>query len=329
MLLRVANEKQYARHDRPAIKKAKTMNKFPLTPTLIAIAIAVLVGACSTVPRTTAQLDQTRIDFAAAQNNPNVARFAASEMQQAGVAMTEANAAADHDDGRDKINRLANIAEQKIAIVQEVAAQRSAAAEAAHNARERDQIRVDRSADEADRARNSAAQSQLAAQAAASAATDADRKTQDAQRMTQEAQAHAMQLQAQLDDLSAKKTDRGMVITLPDVLFGTDQARLSPNGVRTAQKLADVMQQNPQRSIQVEGFTDSTGNAIHNQDLSERRALAVREALTGMGISGDRVAIRGYGAAYPVAANDSSSNRQLNRRVEIVLSDDSGKVSQR
>jgi outer membrane protein OmpA-like peptidoglycan-associated protein len=303
------------------------MNKFPLTPVLIAI--AVLVGACSTVPRTTAQLDQTRIDFVTAQNNPNVPRFAASEMQQAGVAMTEANAAADHDDSADKINRLANIAEQKIAIVQEVAAQRFAAAEAARNGRERDQIRVDKSTNEADQARNSAAQSQLAAQAAASAAADADRKTQNAQRMTQEAQAHAMQLQGQLDDLSAKKTDRGMVITLPDVLFGTDQARLSPNGMRTAQKLADVLQQNPQRSILVEGFTDSTGNTPHNQELSERRAMAVRDALTGMGIAGDRVAVHGYGPAYPAAANDSSSNRQLNRRVEIVLSDDGGKVSQR
>ena len=303
------------------------MKKLALTPVLIAI--AVLVSACSTVPRTTAQLDQTRIDFVAAQNNPNVPRFAASEMQQAGVAMTEANAAADHDDSTDKINRLANIAEQKIAIVQEVAAQRFAAAEAARNARERDQIRVDRSANEADQARNSAAQSQLAAQAAASSAAEADRNRLDAQRMTLDAQARAAQLQGQLDDLSAKKTDRGMVITLSDVLFGTDQASLNPTGMRTAQKLADVLQQNPHRSVLVEGFTDSTGNAPHNQELSERRATAVRDALTGMGVAGDRVAVHGYGPAYPVAANDSSSNRQLNRRVEIVLSDDNGKIAQR
>ena len=303
------------------------MKKLTLTPILIAI--AVLVGACSTVPRTTAQLDQTRIDFAAAQNNPNVPRFAASVMQQAGVAMSEANAAADHDDDTDKINRLANIAEQKIAIVQEVAAQRFAAAEAARNARERDQIRLDQRTNEADQARNSAAQAQLAAQVAANAATEADRNRLDAQRMTLDAQAHAAQLQAQLDDLSAKKTARGMVITLSDVLFGTDQARLNPTGMRTAQKLADVLQQNPQRSVLVEGFTDSTGNTPHNQELSERRAAAVRDALTGMGIAGDRVAIHGYGPAYPVAANDSSDNRQLNRRVEIVLSDDSGKISQR
>ncbi len=305
------------------------MQKLALTPILLAI--AVLVGACSTVPRTTAQLDQARIDFAVAQNNPNVARFATSEMQQAGTAMTDANSAANHDDSVEKIDKLAAIAQQRIAVAQEAATQRSSAAEAeaARSVRERDQMRLDQRTNEANQARNNAAQSQLAAEVALSAAAEADRKRLEAQRMTIDAQAHAAQLQAELDDLSAKKTDRGMVITLGDVLFGTDQARLNPEGMRTAQKLADVLQQNPLRSVLVEGFTDSTGNTPHNQELSERRASAVRGALTGMGIAGDRVAVKGYGPAYPVAANDSSSNRQLNRRVEIVLSDDSGKISQR
>jgi len=307
-------------------QKVNTMKKITLTPILLAVAI--LLGACSTVPRTTAQLEQTRVDFAAAQNNPNIARFAPSEMQQAGVAMTEANAASNQDDSAEKIDRLAAIAQQRIAVAQQVATQRAVAADAARGARERDEIRIDQRVNEADQARNNAAQAQLAAQAAANTA-EADRQRLAAQRMTQDAQAHAAQLQAQLDDLQAKQTARGMVITLGDVLFGTDQARLTPDGMRTAQKLADVLQQNPLRSVLVEGFTDSTGNTPHNQELSERRASAVRDALTGMGIAGDRVATRGYGPAFPVAANDSSTNRQLNRRVEIVLSDDTGKISQR
>lgn len=303
------------------------MNKLTLTPILVAVGI--MISACSTVPRTTAQLDQTRIDFVAAQNNPNVPRFASSEMQQAGAAMIDANAAADHDDSSDKIDRLANIAKQKIAVVQEVAAQRAAAAETARNAREHDQIRLEQRTDEANQAKNDAAQSQLVAAAAVNAAADADRGRLDAQRMTLDAQTHAAQLQGQLDDLSAKKSERGMVITMGDVLFGTDQARLNPDGMHTAQKLAEVLQQNPQRSVLVEGYTDSTGNTTHNQELSERRAAAVRDALTGLGIAGDRVAVHGYGPAYPVATNDSSSNRQLNRRVEIVLSGDNGKIAQR
>ncbi len=76
----------------------------------------------------------------------------------------------------------------------------------------------------------------------------------------------------------------------------------------------------------VEGFADSTGTAAHNQELSERRAGAVRTALEAMGIGRERVAVRGYGESYPVAANDTAENRQLNRRVEIVLSEDGGKV---
>jgi outer membrane protein OmpA-like peptidoglycan-associated protein len=99
--------------------------------------------------------------------------------------------------------------------------------------------------------------------------------------------------------------------------------------MRTAQKLADVMQKNPQRNVLVEGFTDNTGSSQHNQDLSERRAFAVRTALQSMGVGANRVATRGYGPAYPVASNTTLGDRQLNRRVEIVLSDENGKTVQR
>jgi outer membrane protein OmpA-like peptidoglycan-associated protein len=90
----------------------------------------------------------------------------------------------------------------------------------------------------------------------------------------------------------------------------------------TLRKLADVMAQNPDRTVLVEGFTDSTGSSSHNQELSERRANAVASALAGMGVARERVAMRAYGEAYPVAPNDNASNRQLNRRVEIVLSNE-------
>src|SRR6185437_3423654 len=150
------------------------MKKFALTPILIAVAL--LVGACGTMPRTTSQLEQARQDFAAAQNNPNVARYATSEMQQAGAAMIDANAAADRDDSTEKIDRLANIADRKIAVAQAAATQRYAEAEVARGDRERDQIRLDQRTSEADQARNNAAQSQLAVQAAMGAAADADRQ---------------------------------------------------------------------------------------------------------------------------------------------------------
>jgi len=97
----------------------------------------------------------------------------------------------------------------------------------------------------------------------------------------------------------------------------------------TVRKLAEVMMQNPDRTVLVEGFTDSTGSHSHNQELSERRAQSVAQALTSLGVPRERVAMRGYGEAYPVASNDSASNRQLNRRVEIVLSNENASIPPR
>ena len=148
----------------------------------------------------------------------------------------------------------------------------------------------------------------------------------DARQQTEDAQNRSAELQAKLDALKAKKTDRGMVVTLGDVLFDTDKAQLKSGGVRNLQKLADFFQQYPQRNVLIEGFTDSTGSGDHNQQLSERRAESVRTALLGMGMSQDRITWRGYGEAHPVAGNDTAAGRQQNRRVEMVVSEDDGKI---
>ncbi|MES2911379.1 MAG: OmpA family protein [Pseudomonadota bacterium] len=268
-------------------------------PTLFAMAL--LVGACSSGPSSTTLLEQTRSEYQMAQNNPAVASYAPLEMKQASDALAQANTAASLNERAETVDKLAYIARQKIALAQEVAKQKSAEAEVVKAARERDQILLEKRASEANQAKLSAEQ----------------------------AQARAAQLEAQLAELAAKKTERGMVITLGNVLFGTDQARLNAQGIRVAQKLATVLQQNPQRTVLIEGFTDSTGTAAHNQQLSERRANAVRTALLDLGVAQERIATQGYGEAYPIAPNDTAQNRQLNRRVEIVLSDDSGKVMAR
>jgi outer membrane protein OmpA-like peptidoglycan-associated protein len=289
---------------------------------LALLTLAVALGACSSVPRTTSLLDQTRSDYRAAQNNPGVARYAPLEMKQAGEAMAQANAASDHADSADQIDKLAYLAKQKIALTQEVAKQKTAEADVAASAKERDQMRLAQRTNEADKAKADSQQANQVAQAALD-------QTAQAQRANRESQARAAQLEAQLADLSAKQTERGIVITLGDVLFGVDVARLNPDGMRTAQKLADVLQQNPSRNVLIEGYTDSTGTAQHNQELSERRAGAVRAALQEMGVAAGRVTARGYGQTNPVASNDTAASRQLNRRVEIVLSDAGGKILQR
>ena len=304
------------------------------TPVLVAI--AALLAACGSVPNNTSLLEQTRSDYVMAQNNPNVATYAALELKQAGDALNQANALANDNASAEKIDKLAYLAKQKIALTQEVAKQKAAEADVASSSKERDQVRLDQRTNEANAANLSADKAKQAALMAQTNAAQAQVQTEiarvdaaNAQRQAQEAQARAAQLEAQLADLAAKKTERGIVITLGDVLFGTDLARLNADGIRTAQKLANVLQQNPQRKVLVEGFADSTGAAAHNQELSERRANAVRGALQDLGVAPERIAVRGYGETYPVAANDTAQNRQLNRRVEIILSDDSGKLMAR
>ena len=289
------------------------MKKIIFTPTLLVI--AALLTACNSMPTSTSMLDQTRNDYQSAQSNPKVASYASLEMKQASDAMAKANAAAANNDSTEEIDKLAYLAKQKIALTQEVAKQKSAEADVAKSGTERDKMRLDQRTREADQSRT--------------AANIARGDAAYAQQQTRDAQARNANLEAQLAELSAKKTERGMVITLGDLLFATDQARLNPEGTRTVQKLAQVLTQNPQRTVLIEGFTDSTGSSAHNQALSERRADSVQLGLLEQGIARNRIAIHGYGEAHPVAGNESTTDRQLNRRVEIVLSEDDGKIRPR
>ncbi|KQW87337.1 flagellar motor protein MotB [Massilia sp. Root418] len=294
-----------------------------------ALALAIALGACSSAPTTTSLLDQTRGDYMAAQNNPAVAQYAPVEFRQATAALDRANEAAARKDDASEVDKLAYIAKQRIGVAQEVAKQKGAEAQVADAARQRDQIRLDARTAEAENAKRSAEQAQAQAEAARSQADAARMATEAQASAARDAQAKADALAAQLADLQAKQTERGIVITFGDVLFNTDQAVLTEGGQHTLRKLADVLKQNPDRNVMVEGFTDSTGTSAHNLELSQRRAEAVRSALMGMGIEGTRVATRGYGEAYPVAGNDSAGSRQLNRRVEIVLSDAGRPVNSR
>lgn len=300
------------------------------------LACAIMLGACSSMPTTTPMLDQARGDFIAANNNPQVSSYAPLEFKQASGALEQANAAAARKESLETIDKLAYIAKQKIATAGEVAKQKAAEADIANSGRVRDQVRLDARTAEAERAKIDAAAAQAQAAAAQSQATaaqgqaaDARRAAADAEARTREAQARAAQLEAMMTELQAKKTERGLIITIGDVLFATGQATLTPAGMNNLRKLADVLQANQERTVLAEGFTDSVGGAAYNQELSERRAAAVRNALTGMGVAAQRVAMKGYGKAYPVAANDTASNRQLNRRVEIVLSNTDAPIAPR
>ena len=288
---------------------------FPLS--LIAIAV---LAACSTAP--TQQLIEARSSYASALNDPQVAKFAASELRQAGAQLNEAELSANKGESEAQIDHLAYVAKQRVTIAQETARQKSAELSSANAAAEREKMRLEARTTQADAAVLAAASSKLDAEAS-------QRQSESLQRQTDAANAHSRQLEAQLKELDAKKTERGIVITLGDVLFDTNKSELKSGGMRNVQKLADVLKEYPERNVLVEGFTDSMGSTEYNQDLSDRRARAVRTALQDTGVAGERISNRGYGKTFPVANNATAEGRQLNRRVEIIVSDDGKAIAPR
>ena len=304
--------------------------------TMSLLAAAVLAAACATAPMSTPTLDQARADFVAANNNPQVSQYAPLEFKQASDALDQANAAAARRESLADVDRLAYVAKQRIATAMEVARGKAAEANIADASRQRTEMRLEARTAEADRAKREAEAAQAQAAQAQMQAQSAQQQAQAAQAQaaaTQEQNAALLQraavLEAILVELQAVKTERGYVVTIGDVLFATNQASLTPNGMSTLRKLADVMAQNPNRTVLVEGFTDSVGSSSYNQELSQRRAEAVASALSSMGVPRDRIAMKAYGEAFPVAANDTASNRQLNRRVEIVLSNEGAQIPPR
>ncbi len=266
---------------------------------LITVAI-VIVSGCGSIPQN-ASLTEAHRNYNNAQTNPQVTNMAALELKEASNFLEKADAALNNRENDTTVNHLAYLANQQVAIAQETARGKVAELAVTNAGGKRDQILLEARTAEADESKRQVAFDQVL----------------------------IAEQERQLRELNAVKTERGLVITLNDVLFRTDMAQLEPNGVRTVQKLADFLRQYTQRNVLIEGHTDSTGSHIYNQELSDRRAHSVRMALIDNGISSNRIASHGYGEAYPVASNDTAANRQLNRRVEIILSDDNGIVTPR
>lgn len=133
-------------------------------------------------------------------------------------------------------------------------------------------------------------------------------------------------LEEQIIRLATTETDRGLVMTLGDVLFDTGEANLTNAANRTVLKLVKFLQLNPGRVVRVEGYTDSTGPRDDNLKLSLARAQAVADVLVDLGIDEQRIQVQGYGDQYPLDVNASERGRAQNRRVEIVFSDENGQL---
>ena len=170
-------------------------------------------------------------------------------------------------------------------------------------------------------ARNQAAQAnQIAAQSQAQAAAS-QTQAELSRAQAEAAEARAADLQRKLADLEATKVDRGRVVTLGDVLFEFNRAEVKPTAQARLAKLADFLKQYPERRVLIEGHTDNVGSTAYNEQLSTRRAESIRGQLVLLGVSSDRMATIGYGKDYPVASNDSDTNRAINRRVEVYISE--------
>jgi outer membrane protein OmpA-like peptidoglycan-associated protein len=150
-------------------------------------------------------------------------------------------------------------------------------------------------------------------------AEQARREAAEARAKHEEATKQIMMLQEQLGTLQAKATSRGTVLTLGSVLFAPGKATLRAEALHNIYPLVTYMREDERRTALIEGYTDNVGSEQSNLDLSRRRAEAVRDFLIKNGINGKRIEARGYGAAAPVASNETEAGRRQNRRVEIVF----------
>ena len=223
-------------------------------------------------------------------------------------------------DGRARAELERNAAESETATVK-------LEAEAARLAAQTEADRVKR---ENDAARDAAqAEAERAARAAAQA--EADRTllaTQEADRLRLKAETEKAELRAQLLSqfnliLETRDTARGLIVNMSDVLFDTAKYNLRPGARERLAKVAGILLGYPGLKLEVEGHTDSVGGEAYNQRLSEQRAGSVRDYLIQQGISEmNSSPAKGFGKSRPVATNDTIAGRQLNRRVELIVSGD-------
>lgn len=272
---------------------------------VLAAAVMAGVAGCASTPKTMEELETARAVVPQVEASPR-AGVAVTNITEARKALDRANALAEKHGKTEDIqyeatvaNRNAQIANEKILTAQAKDDVEKGTAERQAVLTEARRLEAERNAQQA---RNATAQAQSAEE-------------------------RAKALERELADLKGKKTDRGVVVTLGDVLFDTGKATLKPGAYTTVDRLATVLKEDQSRKVLIEGHTDNVGSDEYNQELSERRAQAVQAALFERGVAASQISTVGKGETTPVASNDNAAGRQQNRRVELVFQEDRSKVA--
>jgi outer membrane protein OmpA-like peptidoglycan-associated protein len=289
--------------------------KHNLVAAAVASALLGLAG-CETAPDSSAVLEQARSAVAQAEADPNVTKYAASELDRARKLLVNAEGAAKLKSAKDPTAaHYAYLTTQMARIAQQRAQEQVATTRVKAGETERQKILL------------SARESETSQAVAQAQAAQAD--AQSARDQVAQAQAESQRLAAQLENMQAAQTPRGIVLTLDDVLFDTGKAQLKSGAERSIEQIASFLAENPERRVQVEGFTDSQGANEYNLELSQSRADAVAMAIIQRGVDAQRVRALGYGEQFPVASNTDAGSRQLNRRVEIIVSNGEAEIPRR
>ncbi len=291
-----------------------------------------LLAGCAAGPTVTPSLVQARSAYARIEANPNIAANAEVAAYEAKQSLQLAEQASDIPTQE----HLAYLAERKAQIAIARAEKSMAEKEIKRLADEKDAIllksrdlQIEKNSKELaakekklDQAGRDAEQARRQAELKDAKAKEMEADLAKAQAKGMEAdlaKAQLKEMEAELAELKGKQTERGIVLTLGDVLFETGKAKLMPGAFMTVEKLAAFLQKHPDRNVLIEGHTDSVGKAEYNLFLSQRRADAVDNALMVKGVATERMATKGYGETNPVAGNNTAAGRQQNRRVEIVV----------
>jgi len=269
----------------------------------LAAATSFLVASCATAPQNPPGSAEVRSKLTALQSNSSLADQVPVELREAEAAVLAAEAPV----GKDVALGAHRVymADRKVEIATARASTRYAEDQRAELSQARDDARLNARTQEADRARRETATAQSATDAALASAAVAAKE--------------ADELQRQIDVLQAEATDRGLVLTLGDVLFGTGRSDLTSGGTNTLDKLVVFLNNYPDRNVVIEGHTDDVGSHEMNQTLSQHRADSVKFYLVQQGIRHKRLAASGMGETQPIADNQSPSGRQQNRRVEVII----------